>query len=69
MEGKGKLSTQPDHANASAITLRSGRTLIEHNNISLSEDERKSVNVNSNANEEKNVPSNFLLLQMLLDTI
>ncbi|KAA0056281.1 uncharacterized protein E5676_scaffold108G00240 [Cucumis melo var. makuwa] len=53
-----KLPVQPNHTNVSAIILCSGRTLNEHDNISLSEDEPKSVNVDSNANEEKKVPSN-----------
>ncbi|TYK22162.1 cation/H(+) antiporter 15-like [Cucumis melo var. makuwa] len=53
MERKGKLPAQLDQANVSAITLHSGRTLNEHDNISLSKDEPKSVNGDSNANEEK----------------
>ena len=67
MEGNAELFAQLETMLMfSAITLRSGRTLNEsgrtlneHDIISLSEDEPKSVNVESNTNEEKKVPSNL----------
>ena len=36
MKGKGKRPVQPNHANVSAITLRSGKILNKNDDISLS---------------------------------
>ena len=49
MEGKCELPTQPNHANVSAITLRSDKILNKDNGVSLSQNDPNLENVDSNS--------------------
>ncbi|KAA0062010.1 reverse transcriptase [Cucumis melo var. makuwa] len=58
-KGNGKLPVQPDHANVSVITLRSGKILNKNDYIFLSQNDPNLERVDSNAKEEKKVQTNF----------
>ena len=61
MEGKGKLPAQPNHANVSAITLRSGKVLNENNDVPLPHFDLNLKRSDSNIKKEDKVHTNPFL--------